>query len=312
MTPKGTARRTRAMVAAAVLAMAWIVAASTAAWSNATEPEDEVLVVALEPRASVTGSVIRLSDVARRVSGPDELWDRLAELEVGTAPVPGQSRTLSRGTIEVRLRQARVGAGRVRWQDGPQDVFVTRAGFRLEPADAEQALQAYLAERPGGVGLRVVAGSLEMPVDVWLAPGSAPVRVVGGPPALGPGTAVFVLEAVAAGGPSKRVWVRVRLEEIAAATPGSAKVAAVEPAAWADAGSAPAGGEVPAGTRLMLVVQAGRVRVALEAVTERAGRTGTWVPVRGAGESAVTVTALLVSPELAIVQAAGPTGEPGI
>ena len=68
--------------------------------------------VELAESAQIAGDNIELGAVAI-ISGSDEEVARLAELDLGPAPLPGQSRVLSLGYLKMRLRRWGVNASEI-------------------------------------------------------------------------------------------------------------------------------------------------------------------------------------------------------
>lgn len=135
--------------------------------------EEELVVITLAENAAVQGGQILLGEIGE-ISGPAEAVSTIKGVSAGTAPLPGNSRRLTWGHIEVRLRQAGIdlkkvelrgatsvqvyGAGELPlstsekdWDWTSQVVVVTRDVARGEIlARADLAVQ----EREGSAGLR--------------------------------------------------------------------------------------------------------------------------------------------------------------
>ncbi|NMA70732.1 MAG: hypothetical protein GX961_02295, partial [Firmicutes bacterium] len=82
-------------------------------------PEGPARVI-LPEVVEVPGGTVTLGDVAQ-IEGPPELVDRLAQVPVGAAPLPGRSRWLATGYLAVRFRQAGIDPDQV-VVDGPERV----------------------------------------------------------------------------------------------------------------------------------------------------------------------------------------------
>lgn len=63
----------------------------------------QTLVVTLPGRKAAAGQAVTLGDVAA-LKGPKDLVARAAAIDLGRAPLPGNSRTISRGYLKIRLR----------------------------------------------------------------------------------------------------------------------------------------------------------------------------------------------------------------
>ncbi|MEW6045867.1 MAG: flagella basal body P-ring formation protein FlgA [Bacillota bacterium] len=254
------------------------------------------LVVELKPQAEVAGPAIRIGDVAVLVDGDPELWETVSRLEVGAAPLPGESRSISKAAIILRLRQARIDPGLIRWGTQAEETSVSAFGRALDRAPVTRGIEQYLAarrERDGGPDLTVL--DLEVPERVLVPPGEIRAAVVSGPPVLRPGAAVFAVEVLVDGVAARRVWVRATL-----GTDGPDRGAPV------DARDVPVrpqeGGSVPSGTPVTVLVRRGAVTVQLQGVLQGPARVGQAVQVRNATSGAV-MHAVLVRPDLAVVAA---------
>ena len=65
---------------------------------------EERVIITLPESVNVQGSELLLGTIAE-LSGPEELVSKVAAVNAGAAPIAGSSRRLTRGQIEVRLRQ---------------------------------------------------------------------------------------------------------------------------------------------------------------------------------------------------------------
>ena len=104
--------------------------------------------VELAESARIAGDSIELGAVAT-VSGSDEEVALLAGLDLGPAPLPGQSRILSLGYLKMRLRRWGVNAGEITFA-GAAQVRVNRpvAVVAVATQDTETAAQTSVAQTP--------------------------------------------------------------------------------------------------------------------------------------------------------------------
>lgn len=84
---------------------------SPVAWGE----EQEVVVLILPESVNVSGTKLLLGSIAEIV-GPSELVEQVTQINAGTAPRPGSSRRLTKGQIEVRLRQGGVDLTKIEFQ----------------------------------------------------------------------------------------------------------------------------------------------------------------------------------------------------
>lgn len=67
--------------------------------------DQEQVVLILPERVNVSGSTLPLGELGE-LQGPSDLVEQIEKISAGTAPAVGSTRSLTRGHIEVRLRQA--------------------------------------------------------------------------------------------------------------------------------------------------------------------------------------------------------------
>lgn len=107
-------------------------------WALA-QPVDTLL---LRDEAFVAGSKIKLGDVAE-IKGVNAL--RLADIELGVAPPPGDSRSLNAALVSSRLRSAGIDPAAVEIK-GAESVKATRLKAELQSDFIEESLRAYIME----------------------------------------------------------------------------------------------------------------------------------------------------------------------
>lgn len=127
----------RAALRALALAVLVLVFAGSAAWGA----EQGRAVILLPETASVQGAELLLGEIAE-ISGPLDLAAELAKVSAGTSPQPGSSRRLSRGQIQVRLRQAGIDPKLVEFQ-GAETVQVFRTAAASASSGAQQEAGIY-------------------------------------------------------------------------------------------------------------------------------------------------------------------------
>ena len=338
--PRSQGRCGLSAVAAAMLVV-WLLAGGARAGgggeANAGSPDVATLsggarlVVEMRPQAETRGPVVRLGDVVAFVAGDRELWQRIEGIEVGAAPLPGQSRALSRPVVLQRLRQARLDPGVIEWATPVEVSVVTSAAVAVDASRVARAIQAYLTSSgPVGEAGSLQVGAVEMPTDVLVPPGNVEAVVVAGPPIIRPGPAVFAVDVMVDGTPHRRIWVRATLTPAAGGAGGWTPAGSVaaptalrpDPAGFVEAGGTVRGpistaadavgssqtapeqaGMVPRGATLTLVVRRGGVTVTVQGTTLEAGTVGQRIRVQNATSGAV-LQAVLVGADVAVVDAA--------
>jgi flagella basal body P-ring formation protein FlgA len=195
--PAPRALRRPALAACSILGVLGFLGTGAASPATGSTPRREPLaVITFGAAAEVRRRVIRLGDVAAVESPDRKLVARLVEIEVGSAPLAGRSRTLSTQYVRVCIRQLGVDPDRLRI-DGPAAIIVSRpdqtvpgkaiaaaaceaiqagqAGTRAEPAFAPADQRVPV----GTVELKpATSGSATLPPSPTGGTVSVPVRVL--------------------------------------------------------------------------------------------------------------------------------------
>jgi flagella basal body P-ring formation protein FlgA len=128
--------------------------------------------------AVVSSDSIRLGDIAE-VDGPDaDLVRRLQAVALGSAPLPGRTRELDRGTVLGRMRQSGIDPNRVDVQV-PPDIRVTRAGVTVGRDQVEAIIRDYVQQQIRGAGDDLRIKEIRTSESVVLPEGPVAMRVVG-------------------------------------------------------------------------------------------------------------------------------------
>ncbi|HHY10546.1 MAG TPA: hypothetical protein GX528_08275 [Firmicutes bacterium] len=126
-----------------------------------TKAEDlEKIAVTLPENAVVAGTRLFLGEIAE-ISGEGELAAQVKEANVGTAPRPGDWRRLTKGQIEVRLRQAGLDLKKIEFL-GTQAVRVYGLAEDMPSAENNDppALQVIVLQRDVSRGEILTAADL--------------------------------------------------------------------------------------------------------------------------------------------------------
>ena len=115
----------------------WAVVAAVMACGGYAWPAEPPMVVDLRDRAVVAGERIELGEVAT-ISGPEEEAARLRLLDLGPAPLLGDSRALSLGYLKIRLRRWGVDLDAVVF-GGSAEVRVSRPAAPAASAEVDMA-----------------------------------------------------------------------------------------------------------------------------------------------------------------------------
>lgn len=128
--------------------------------------------IELRESASVEGRQIMLAEIA------DEVPEALAEVDLGPAPLPGDSRRVSVGYVKMRLRRAGVDCSALVFR-GPDEVEVHRMALPAVPlasaddeaediAPGEQQQRAVPVRRGSRLHLTVIRGAVVIGAEAVL------------------------------------------------------------------------------------------------------------------------------------------------
>jgi flagella basal body P-ring formation protein FlgA len=136
-------------------------------------PVSVAVVVRATPQ--VSGGTFRLGEIADIAGGDPALGRQLADVEVGTSPLPGLTRPLFPSDITVRLRQRGIDPKRVDLQC-PPSIRVLRASGEV-PVDAlSDAARSALAESRGDAGADDLVEPMPLTSRVLVSPGKVTYR----------------------------------------------------------------------------------------------------------------------------------------
>jgi len=126
----------------------------------------EPVAVTLHDSAQVAGERLELGEIAA-LAGPAEQAEQLAALDLGPAPLPGQSRTLSLGYVKMRLRRWGLGEDDLAFS-GATEVEVSTAPVAvaapatptMQEASTEPLPAPVVVKRGSAVRLLVTCGAV--------------------------------------------------------------------------------------------------------------------------------------------------------
>lgn len=138
--------------------------------------------VILPDVAQVAGGTVTLADVAQ-LEGPPELVERLGQVAVGPAPLPGRTRWVETAYLAVRFRQAGIDPNRVVVEGPERMALVTPAApehraAKVQPPSQTTVEALPVVTRDERLTLEAVAGSVIVQVPARsLAPGRVGDRI---------------------------------------------------------------------------------------------------------------------------------------
>ena len=111
------------------------------------------------------------------ISGADDALNRqMDNIIVGRAPLPGNSRTISRDYIALRLRQSGIDPDAIR-MNVPEKVTIVRRAVTISAADIEMLVREYLAANPPFDGADMTITNVRVPGDIMLPTGNVQQEV---------------------------------------------------------------------------------------------------------------------------------------
>lgn len=249
-----------------------------------TAPSDYAdMTIELLPSACSEGPQILLGEIAVVHVEDDALREALRSLEVGSAPLPGSSRKVNLGQVQVRMRARKIDPAKFVFVGAPE-VAVAAAARRIAASDIEAAAIDAVC---------VFTGHALSPSDFRVARTDAPQGMLVPPGELR-------LEAQVAQTGADMAFVRVRVRAIVDG------VEARSVLVWLEI-TAPSAVKQLADVTLM--AQTGDVRVSVPAVALQDGRPGQKIRVKNA-VTGVVVWARVMDSQTVTVCAADMEGSP--
>lgn len=150
-----------------------IAMAALAAWVMAAGPlraATGALTLSVADRVEIEDADVFLGQLAA-IAGPDDARiDELRSIRIGHAPLPGQTRTISRDYILMRLRQS--GHDPATFViTAPDSVILERRAVTVSSADMEMMVREYVTANPPYTGADMTITAVRVPDDVVLPTG---------------------------------------------------------------------------------------------------------------------------------------------
>ncbi len=96
-------------------------------------------------KVQIDDEKILLSDIAKIEGGDPRLVQKLSAIEVGRAPLPGDSRNLDDGTIKIRLKQNGIDLAQLRLSI-PPSMVVSRSFIEVSPEKLKGLVSDYISK----------------------------------------------------------------------------------------------------------------------------------------------------------------------
>ena len=136
----------------------------------------ERAVIEIGPRATVSGKLVRLGDIARIGHGDARRRTLLQEVVIGTAPPPGSATTLDSQFVLMRLKQHGVDLSRIRLQM-KTPVTIVSGSQRVPAEKIRAAVSRYLSQWRAGRSEEVRIGKIHVGRAAVVSPGRLELRV---------------------------------------------------------------------------------------------------------------------------------------
>jgi flagella basal body P-ring formation protein FlgA len=168
--------------------------------------------ISIPSQSTVDEEWIYLGRIAR-VEGDDrERVERIQKVALANAPGQGQTRWLEPETVRLRLKQSGIEAGDLRLQ-APDRFAVIRGAAVIDPDRIREVVLDHLREhRPAGQEPPRVE-KIETEEGIIVPPGKSSIRVVPGSPQWRAGRVRMALEVSVDGRPPRRTWATAELDQ---------------------------------------------------------------------------------------------------
>lgn len=132
--------------------------------------------VILDGRVEIPSSVVLLGDVAAITGGDRQLADRLRAVNLGNAPLPGQSVNISADQIRMRLRQEGLNR-QVDSITGSDSVTVVRAHLEIDPRRIADAVTDHIIANAPWSAEEMTVNGVNVSSSVTVPPGQVTIFV---------------------------------------------------------------------------------------------------------------------------------------
>jgi len=128
------------------------------------------LTITVPAQVEVDSAEVALGHLAAFTGADAALTRQLQDIALGRAPSPGNSRTISRDYIALRLRQSGVDPDTLHFK-APDKVTLVRRAVNISAADLEMLVREYVAGHPPFSGAEMTITSVRVPGDITLPTG---------------------------------------------------------------------------------------------------------------------------------------------
>lgn len=166
--------------------------------------------ISIPDKVEIDSASVVLGQLARVTGVDQELTRQLEGVMIGRAPQAGDSRTISRDYVLLRLRQAGYDPALLTIK-APEKVTLSRRAVTISAADLEMMVRAYVTANPPFTGADMSITSVRIPGDVMLPTGDIQHEIQYLPQSQASGTLPVNIFFSIDGNPVKRLMVTVNI-----------------------------------------------------------------------------------------------------
>lgn len=165
-------------------------------------------------KVQIDDEKILLSDIAKIEGGDPLLIQKLSGLEIGRAPLPGNSRNLDQGTIKTRLKQNGIDLAELTLHI-PPSIEVSRSFIEVGPEKIKGLVSDYISKNLLSANSNASIKSIQVSDSLRLPGGRITFRVTAPPNRDMVGQVPFAVNFDVNGKLYKRVWATATIEVLA-------------------------------------------------------------------------------------------------
>jgi len=174
------------------------------------DPATGPISISIRDKVEIDSANVVLGQLARVTGADQALTRQLEEVMIGRAPLAGDSRTISRDYVLLRLRQAGHDPAHLTIE-APEKVTLSRRAVTISAADLEMMVRAYVTANPPFSGADMTITSVRIPGDVMLPTGDVQHEIQYLPQSQASGTLPVNIFFSIDGNPVKRLLVTVNI-----------------------------------------------------------------------------------------------------
>ena len=166
--------------------------------------------ISIPDKVDIDSPDVVLGELARIAGADQDLTKQLEGIVIGRAPLAGNSRTISRDYVLLRLRQSGYDPALMTIR-APEKVTLSRRAVTISAADLEMMVRAYITANPPFTGADMTITSVRIPGDVMLPTGDVQHEIQYLPQGRASGTLPLNIFFSIDGNPVKRMLVTANI-----------------------------------------------------------------------------------------------------